>query len=502
LLLDSGINKNIYIFPITTSPFGETMKSIFIFILLLAFATSVIAEDCPTTIISGHIYGGENLPAPPVPGAQVEVTCNNQVKSDITDENGFYNVEFLDEENCDIGETVMVCVGETCTENLVSMCVMNINLLINIPNPGECGGDIPCQCGDTVMSSYVMTTDLVDCPGDGLIIGANDVVLNCDGHDVIGDGSASWDDMTYGVVINGKTHVTIEQCTVSHFLHGIYLTGWSNFAIVQESDISENVAYGILDAQGQFGTFEGNELHDNGRDGIYLANPSWRSIIRSNRAYNNGDFNNERWAGIHTLSINNVIENNEVFGQNYGIWLYYSSKNNTITNNSAYENNYGIKTDTLASNTRIQGNTVTNNFVSGIFLTSSENNVFSNTIIGNPVFDSGTNLWVGNYWDDFEQNAGYPWRYLFTTGIDETPQGECVDADGDGYSSVENPICPHNPSLDCNDADPQIYPERSEICGNGIDDNCNGQSNEGCSHGASPLFRKLPATVAMMNDMN
>ncbi|MBZ5639234.1 MAG: hypothetical protein LAO51_10845 [Acidobacteriia bacterium] len=49
-----------------------------------------------------------------------------------------------------------------------------------------------------------------------------------------------------------------------------------------------------------------------------------------------------------------------------------------------------------------------------------------------------------------------------------------VDHDGDGYRSCET-----NPALnDCNDGNPNVHPGAVEIC-NGIDDNCDGQIDEG-----------------------
>ena len=63
-----------------------------------------------------------------------------------------------------------------------------------------------------------------------------------------------------------------------------------------------------------------------------------------------------------------------------------------------------------------------------------------------------------------------------------------VDADLDGYgSSVTAQFCliepPYGYSVnnsDCDDNDPGVNPDAIEICGNGIDDNCDGQIDEGC----------------------
>jgi hypothetical protein len=46
-----------------------------------------------------------------------------------------------------------------------------------------------------------------------------------------------------------------------------------------------------------------------------------------------------------------------------------------------------------------------------------------------------------------------------------------VDNDGDGFDSRN----------DCNDSNPAVYPGASEICGNNIDDNCDGTADESCT---------------------
>ncbi len=49
--------------------------------------------------------------------------------------------------------------------------------------------------------------------------------------------------------------------------------------------------------------------------------------------------------------------------------------------------------------------------------------------------------------------------------------GAATDADGDGYRWCD----------ECDDANAAVHPGAPEICGNGIDDNCNGQIDEGCA---------------------
>jgi len=49
----------------------------------------------------------------------------------------------------------------------------------------------------------------------------------------------------------------------------------------------------------------------------------------------------------------------------------------------------------------------------------------------------------------------------------------CIDNDHDGYGSPASGVCTH-PELDCNDNDASIYPGAEETCGDSIDQDCNG----------------------------
>ncbi len=58
------------------------------------------------------------------------------------------------------------------------------------------------------------------------------------------------------------------------------------------------------------------------------------------------------------------------------------------------------------------------------------------------------------------------------TPYESCPSAAC-DADGDGWPKDATPACnPNNVAVDCNDADPTIYPGAPDKCGNGIKENC------------------------------
>jgi len=64
----------------------------------------------------------------------------------------------------------------------------------------------------------------------------------------------------------------------------------------------------------------------------------------------------------------------------------------------------------------------------------------------------------------------------------------CTDSDGDGFN-----ITAGCGLIDCNDTNPLVNPSAVEVCWNGIDDNCNNQTDEGCQ--ALPIYSKFDGST-------
>lgn len=108
--------------------------------------------------------------------------------------------------------------------------------------------------------------------------------------------------------------------------------------------------------------------------------------------------------------------------------------------------------------------------IAGAYLTTAESLA---------VYDDGT---LGAQWDaetpEFTHARAF-YSLMTTQNRNETPfppppeEPPCGDLDGDGYISCDcaPPGTPQD-ELDCNDADPNIHPGAVEICGDGIDQDC------------------------------
>ncbi len=127
---------------------------------------------------------------------------------------------------------------------------------------GECSVESDVQfadiinCGDSITNSVTLYGDLPDCGGDGLVIAADNVTLNCDGASITGTGTGS------GIVVENRQNVLVKGCTVSGFETGITVTGGGQ-NLVKKNILTGNAQYGIYLSGSTGNTIWRNDLLDN-----------------------------------------------------------------------------------------------------------------------------------------------------------------------------------------------------------------------------------------------
>jgi parallel beta-helix repeat protein len=323
--------------------------------------------------------------------------------------------------------------------------------------------------------TYTLTGNITSSE-DGISVERNNVIIDGDGYTV--QGSGIYHDFR-GIVLDGRSNVTIKNTRITTFTYGIWFQYYSSNIGIYGNNIDNN-AQGIYLPFSSNNRIIGNNITANGR-GIWLIYSSGNSVI-GNSFVNNGllvhfsygnmvsgnlvngkplvylegasdvvvgdagqvilvQCNHIRVenlnltsanVGVQLLQTNNTeISANNITANNYnGIYLA-SSSNNSISGNNIDNNAQGIGFEYSSNNNTIFENNVTNNGFYGIWLVGSDNNKFYHNSFNNPNNQVGsvdsTNIWDngypsgGNYWSDY-------------TGVDEKsgPNQDQPGSDGIG----------------------------------------------------------------------
>src|SRR3954453_19115412 len=81
--------------------------------------------------------------------------------------------------------------------------------------PAQANPPVTVSCGQTLTQSVKLANDLSNCPNNGLLIGADNITLDLNGHTIDGDGEFVQDcppDQPCDIGVGNKDHkgVTIE----------------------------------------------------------------------------------------------------------------------------------------------------------------------------------------------------------------------------------------------------------------------------------------------------
>ena len=220
----------------------------------------------------------------------------------------------------------------------------------------------PLSCGDTVTVDTTLDADLLDCPSNGIVIGADDITLDLNGHTIDGDNTLvdpcpENEFCDVGVANDGHNGVTITGGTVKEFAIGVFLFS-ARRNILSRLTTLEHVFGGftlveVVQTSVLGSTASRNAGPDSGV-GITLFESN------NNRIVGNAFVDNHE-LGIHLiLSDNNFVAKN-VVRNNPEDGIILQGDGNKIVRNRLVRNSIGVTI--FAKPKRAVGNVVARNHV-------------------------------------------------------------------------------------------------------------------------------------------
>jgi parallel beta-helix repeat protein len=194
----------------------------------------------------------------------------------------------------------------------------------------------PVSCGETITADTTLDSDLVNCPNNGIVIGADDITLDLNGHRIDGDGTefASCrprrEFCDGGVLNDGHDGVTVRGGSVREFRIGVFV-GKARHNRVLGISSSSNQFFGFVIAGSARSIVRDSSGNDNPApdgDGIGVYDSHHVRIIHNS-------FRRNAQPGMHVAnSTDNSIEGNLFSDNEFAIKLEDADRNQVRGNRS------------------------------------------------------------------------------------------------------------------------------------------------------------------------
>lgn len=291
-----------------------------------------------------------------------------------------------------------------CTVSIIALLVLSTLLVLA---PASVAAQA-ISCGSVITRNTTLSENIGPCPGNGLIIGANNIILNCAGFTI--SGSASSDTFPrageVGIDLVGKSGVAVKNCSVSGFNSDLYLSASNANTFTGNSVEGSSADYWL-----QFEAFGLNKSSDN----TFARNTffdNWRAFYITSSDHNifignSGTAPNVANSGFLNMfgSSHDTFVANTANSLSFGFIMYQSNDNTFIANNAnGNDESFGVVSS--SSNTFIGNNASDNDFCCsgvGFYIQagSDDNTLIRNTADGNPMYGfwltgSDNNIFTGN----------------------------------------------------------------------------------------------------------
>jgi parallel beta-helix repeat protein len=295
-------------------------------------------------------------------------------------------------------------------------------------------------CGQTLTSTTRLANDLVNCAGNGLVIGADNITVDLAGHSISGLSAAG----SEGIADDGHGGVHIQNGTITNFfLNGVGLRGAPQSSVcnltirkIGAGGVEGDASAGVLVKDSPRTTVLSNTVVNDvsafQSDGVDVLF-SGRTLVSDNRLVNSA------WDGMFvyqspgTRVLGNTLDGN----QNHGIEVNFGSDGITLEGNHAGGNGASGLVVGALTDARIASNTLTGNRDTGLFMFDLiGSKITENRAAGNGVgihIDGGQNGSHGNRIVDNNTSRNLYFGLLLTNGASNNSVFENVsNANGSG----------------------------------------------------------------------
>jgi len=222
------------------------------------------------------------------------------------------------------------------------------------------------DCGETITADMTLDSDLINCPAHGIVIGADDITLDLNGHTVDGDGGED-DFGDFGIDnMDGHDGVTIEGGSIRQFGEGVEMDG-ARDNIVRDLATSHQLHAGIFVLGSSDVRIEKNSVFSNAA-GIVLARVSHVRVEHNS-------VHGSEFGGIPVYESDHVVvAKNFVSGSRESGIVFIDSDRNRIKRNHTTDNSVGVHLDDGSDHNLAKRNHTAGNEFAGVLVEHSNDN--------------------------------------------------------------------------------------------------------------------------------
>jgi parallel beta-helix repeat protein len=185
-------------------------------------------------------------------------------------------------------------------------------------------------CGATIFDDVRLDHDLT-CAGNGLIVGADRVRINLDGHTITGSGSG------VGISVVGRSDVSIKGGTIRNFATGVVIAN-SRGVVVHDAQLVGHVDGIDVQAGSAGNTIKASHFQGNRTRGIMLRDATSAIVVKDN------SFVANRVSILVNGPVGSTVKDNTVSSSTLaGIRIGQTATDNLISDNTITSNPAGIE---------------------------------------------------------------------------------------------------------------------------------------------------------------